>query len=65
MEKKVYKIDPDKCTKCGGCYNICPQNAIEDDCGNYTIDPKKCEACGVCAEQCPANAIDETVEDVD
>ncbi|MBQ9927583.1 MAG: polysaccharide pyruvyl transferase family protein [Lachnospiraceae bacterium] len=47
-----------KCTGCGACYNICPQNAIimkEDEEGFLypEIQEDKCIHCGVCEKICP------------
>lgn len=48
-------IDPDKCTRCGLCIELCRFNAIKD---NFEVDPIECEGCGVCVDLCPENAID-------
>jgi MinD superfamily P-loop ATPase len=47
-------IDPELCTKCGLCMDLCKFNAIED----YYVDPIHCEGCKVCVVNCPVNAID-------
>ena len=61
--KKAY-IDPEKCTGCGMCVEMCRFEAIiEDgklknqDSNIYKIDPIGCEGCGVCAYFCPVTAI--------
>ncbi|MBC7081684.1 MAG: DUF362 domain-containing protein [Thermoplasmatales archaeon] len=41
------------CRKCGRCYEICHQKAIE----NFKINHDKCVACMICMEACPFNAI--------
>ncbi len=50
--------DESKCTMCGTCAEICPENAIviEDDVLHY--DPEKCVFCGSCVADCPENAWD-------
>ena len=48
-------IDPDKCTECGQCIELCKFNAISDD---YVVDKIDCEGCGVCVDLCPEQAID-------
>jgi len=66
----AYKIDTDKCLKCGVCITDCPEGAIVSDetvtepdgLVLYTarIDQDKCTECGVCLSQewwCPAQAI--------
>ncbi len=67
----VYKVNTDKCLKCGLCIDNCPNNAIvQVKTSNYggltlrhvKIDPKKCKSCGVCVSEeywCPAQAIAE------
>ncbi len=48
-------INPDKCTQCGQCIELCRFGAIRD---NFTVDPIECEGCGVCVDLCPEQAID-------
>jgi MinD superfamily P-loop ATPase len=62
---KQATIDPNKCTGCGLCANMCRFGAIH---GNgsvngkrvrtYVVDPVSCEGCKVCVEFCPAKAIE-------
>lgn len=52
-------LQPDKCTMCGECREVCRFDAIEitgDD--MVRIDPVSCEGCGVCARVCASQAID-------
>lgn len=52
-------IDPERCTCCGQCRELCRFDAvIVDKEGNYLIDGIGCEGCGVCVDLCPAGAID-------
>lgn len=53
-------IDPDACTGCGRCREVCRFDAISQD---YVVDPLSCEGCGACHFLCPANAVffDETL----
>ncbi len=57
----AYKIN-DKCARCGGCKDECPQGAISA--GNpgtpYRIDPDACIDCGACEAACPEGAISST-----
>jgi MinD superfamily P-loop ATPase len=46
-------IDPEKCTECGLCPEVCRFSAIDD----FTVDPVSCEGCGFCFNICPAEAI--------
>jgi len=48
-------IDPDKCTECGRCIEVCRFDAVKDI---FEIDPIECEGCGVCVDLCPEQAID-------
>jgi len=48
-------INPDKCTQCGLCMELCRFDAIND---NFEIDSIACEGCGVCYDLCPEQAID-------
>ena len=48
-------IDPDKCTECGQCIELCRFDAISDD---FVVDKIDCEGCGVCVDLCPEQAID-------
>jgi len=48
-------IDPDKCTQCGVCMDLCRFNAIKE---NFEVDEIECEGCGVCVDFCPEQAID-------
>jgi len=52
-------IDPDKCTWCGLCMELCRFDAIDDTPeGTFEVDPFECEGCGVCVYLCPDQAID-------
>jgi MinD superfamily P-loop ATPase len=48
-------INPDKCTACGLCRELCRYNAISED---YTVNHLDCEGCGVCVHFCPEKAVD-------
>jgi MinD superfamily P-loop ATPase len=48
-------IDPERCTQCGLCREVCRFEAID---ASYTVNPFACEGCKVCVQQCPAQAID-------
>jgi len=47
-------IDPDLCSGCGRCIELCRFDAIAPD---FVVDALACEGCGVCADHCPADAI--------
>ena len=53
-------INPDACTGCGRCREVCRFDAISQ---NYVVDTLSCEGCGACYFLCPAGAVsfDETL----
>jgi MinD superfamily P-loop ATPase len=50
-------IDPDSCSACGTCHELCRFGAVTDADGVFTIDPHLCEGCGVCHDHCPVKCI--------
>ncbi len=48
-------INPDKCTECGLCRDLCRFDAVSEA---FIVDPIECEGCGVCVDFCPERAID-------
>ena len=48
-------INPDKCTECGLCRDLCRWEAISEQ---FQVDSIECEGCGVCVDFCPEQAID-------
>jgi MinD superfamily P-loop ATPase len=46
-------VDPEKCTQCGLCTEICRFHAIH----HGVVDPVSCEGCGFCSHICPEKAI--------
>jgi len=54
------KVDPEKCTGCGTCVNVCPATPtvfeIKDD-KSVVANPDACIECGACAASCPTGAI--------
>jgi MinD superfamily P-loop ATPase len=54
---KKARINPDRCTQCDVCRDVCRYGAISKE---YIIDPVLCEGCGACYFLCPAKAIDFT-----
>ncbi|HBN28971.1 MAG TPA: NADH-quinone oxidoreductase subunit NuoF [Clostridiaceae bacterium] len=54
-----YKIDDEKCRKCGLCARSCPVSAIEGKVKEkFTVNQDKCIKCGTCMTKCPFKAID-------
>lgn len=56
-------INPDKCSGCRICNNLCPFNAIvfHSDRMVSEVNPALCQGCGTCVAACPAGAISGTV----
>ena len=62
-----HRIDPDRCTFCGQCLDLCPRGAIRTGTSSghkpfFTLDPQLClnaqdPDCRACQEGCPENAI--------
>ncbi|HET97842.1 MAG TPA: 4Fe-4S dicluster domain-containing protein [Desulfurivibrio alkaliphilus] len=50
------RIDPQRCTGCGTCFDLCRFKAIEMA-DKARLLPFACEGCGVCAHFCPEGAI--------
>ncbi len=55
----AFKIDPEECTACGLCMDVCPSDAIKEGDDFYTIDAELCDDCGTCVDECPSDAISE------
>ena len=50
-------IDQDKCTGCGLCLSVCPDQTLSLLRGKATVSGDRCMACGHCRAICPAEAI--------
>jgi MinD superfamily P-loop ATPase len=53
---QVAVIDPERCTACGRCAQVCRFEAISPG-EVYQVDDVACEGCAACFYQCPAEAI--------
>jgi ferredoxin len=61
----TYEIDPDKCTMCDKCREVCKDNAIEGQKAvafkggftPYRIRQQRCTHCGECIKVCPEGAV--------
>jgi uncharacterized protein (DUF362 family)/Pyruvate/2-oxoacid:ferredoxin oxidoreductase delta subunit len=50
-----FRINAEKCVKCGVCRKACPQGAIS---GEFVISGDLCRNCNICREFCPKGAVD-------
>jgi MinD superfamily P-loop ATPase len=57
MGGQLAAIDPEKCTACGICYEVCRFEAIIPGNEAYRVDSLACEGCASCFYQCPEEAI--------
>ncbi len=58
-ELSILKVDPDKCTKCGLCSEVCPPGIIaQSEKGPEMTLSERCIACGHCVAICPTAALD-------
>jgi len=54
-------LDQDKCTGCGLCLLVCPQEVLSMNGGKAAVVQRdRCMECSACATNCPAGAV--TVE---
>ncbi|MBW1695764.1 MAG: 4Fe-4S binding protein [Deltaproteobacteria bacterium] len=52
------KVDPEKCTGCGECVEICPEEVYElEDEKSVPVNVEQCEGCESCLEVCEQDAI--------
>jgi MinD superfamily P-loop ATPase len=54
----VAVIDPELCTACGICHDVCRFEAIVPGDEVYAVDDLGCEGCGACVYACPVEAIE-------
>ena len=58
VEPTTSKINPDLCSGCGICIQICPYSAIErGEDGKSRVIEALCKGCGSCGATCPRSAI--------
>jgi ferredoxin len=50
------KVNPEECTACGQCAEVCPVEAIKVN-DVAVVDPDTCTDCGACVDECPVDAI--------
>lgn len=60
----VPEIDPDLCTLCGDCVEVCAFQALAILGGEVRLFPEMCHGCGSCGLICPVEAITEVPRQV-
>lgn len=50
-------IEPERCTACEACRDICTYKAIASFAGRITLFPDMCHGCGGCFAVCPTGAL--------
>lgn len=55
---EISHIDPDLCSGCRTCLEVCPYSAITFDSGRMVavVNDAQCQGCGSCAAACPGSA---------
>lgn len=57
-EYDIPVIDQKKCTLCGLCVDICPENVLAIHAGALVFDnPNACTMCAQCESVCPEQAV--------
>lgn len=57
LEPMACDVDPEICSGCLICKNLCAFKAIDVADGSVSINPAMCRGCGVCAAACPSGAV--------
>ena len=58
LDKPGFEVDPEVCTACGNCRDVCPGGAITIEGKVPRYDYSKCIACYCCMELCSEQAIE-------
>ena len=56
----IQQVDPERCTGCGNCFDVCPMDVFRmDESVNkaYAAYPQDCTVCYFCEKECPADAV--------
>ena len=57
MGGQLAVIDPEKCTSCGTCAEVCRFDAVITGDEAYSVEALACEGCASCFYRCPEEAI--------
>ncbi len=58
----MIEIDEEKCTGCGKCVKVCPEDALYMEDGVAKLDEDLCISCSACVGACPVDAIEPLLE---
>ena len=53
----MIRVNPERCTGCGACVEVCPARAIHIAGGHAVIDEALCRLCEACISACPEMAL--------
>jgi Pyruvate/2-oxoacid:ferredoxin oxidoreductase delta subunit len=59
----MYLIQQDRCTRCCGCIDYCPEIAMSLVDDSVTIDEDLCIECDNCVDVCPTRAVSSEPEE--
>lgn len=57
LSRHSVRIDTNKCSNCGLCYQICPASSVKRLDDSYQIIKNECLVCMKCSRKCRKNAI--------
>lgn len=57
MSGELAVIDPESCTNCGDCFDVCRFDAITKLSDFHSVDKISCEGCNYCFKICPNDSI--------
>ena len=58
---RLFTVDPNRCTACGLCMDICPTKNIEKNQRGHPVWGRKCLYCLSCEMKCPEDAISSAI----
>lgn len=58
---RLFKVDPNRCTACGLCMDICPTKNIEKNRRGHPLWGRNCLYCLSCEMKCPQDAISSAI----
>ena len=56
-------VDEEKCTGCGACVSLCPDQAISLENDHAVIDQELCTECLRCMDECPSEAFYQVLDE--